>query len=120
MADERIIQGVSHPITVRNSRDETGAVAGGDVTGTGISITWQDRPLAEGEEPEGALVDDVINAAIGRLEYYQDSRLACEENERSLEHLRAALGWQEARTARRRDQGVEGTTQPHEQENPEP
>ena len=90
------------------------------MTAQGLSITWQDRPLTPGEEPGGAFVEDVIMAAIARLEQYQDSQLACEENERSLEYLRLALEWQHVRTGRRRRQDVEGTTLPHVQEIPRP
>ena len=116
MTDKRQIQGPGGHITAQNRMDETGAVAGGDVMGNGIAITWQDGPVPEDGEPNGAFVEDVILAAAARLEYYQGSRQACDENERSLEHLRAALEWQDRRTGRRREQNVEGTTRPHEQE----
>lgn len=94
--------------------DAEGRPAGGWSRGTGISIEWQNGPLrANGEvlEPNGAFVEDVIRAAIGRIGYYQSSEFHCIENAVALGHLRAALEVLEERTRGRQDRGVEGTHQ---------
>ena len=99
-------------IQCRNYCDEQQNPAGGYVEGAGISIRWQNGPLGRGadrEEPNGAFVEGVIQAAIQRLEYYQESKFACVENEKALAALEVALATLELRTARREAAGVEGT-----------
>lgn len=99
-------------IETHNS-DQDGNPAGGETTGTGIIIQWQDGPLVVSDghraEPNGAFVEDVIQAAIGRLEYYQKSKFHTLHNAVTLGHLRAALEAQHERTRERTDRGVEGT-----------
>lgn len=92
--------------------DENGNPAGGKTTGTGIDITWQDGPLGRGterREPNGAFVEGVIKAAIGRLLFYQGSKFACWENEMAIACLEEALEHLTDRTARREREGSEGT-----------
>jgi hypothetical protein len=94
--------------------DQGGNPAGGVSYGTGFAISWQNGPLGRGEErqePNGAFVEDVILAAYDRLEYYQQSRFACEHNEIALQYLDLALGALEARTRDREKREVEGTHQ---------
>ena len=66
-------------------------------------------PLCTRREPNGAFVEDVINAAMGRLDFYQEGKFACAANEEALKHLLAARHALEERTAERLDRGVEGT-----------
>ena len=54
-------------------------------------------------------METVILAAIDRLNYYQDTRSACDENAQALNALQAALNWLKARTADREAREVEGT-----------
>lgn len=92
--------------------DQDGNPAGGETTGTGIIIHWQDGPLmVDGRraDPNGAFVEDVIKAAIGRIEFYQDSRFHTLHNAVALGNLRAALEALDERTRDRTDRGVEGT-----------
>jgi hypothetical protein len=92
--------------------DEQGRPAGGLTTGTGIEIHWQDGPLAvDGarKEPNGAFVEGVIQAALGRLEHYQTSQFKCRENALAITKLQEALHWCQHRTADREARGVEGT-----------
>jgi|SRR6185437_8945186 len=98
--------------------DDAGNPAGGTTEGVGISIRWQDGPLAVPEtpdapahrrEPNGAFVEGVIAAAIGRLEFYNSSKFRCRENSLAITHLEEALHWLQARTANREARGVEGT-----------
>lgn len=92
--------------------DEHRHPAGGKTLGKGIEIHWQDGPLGRGpdrKEPNGAFVEGVIKAALGRLEFYQESEFRCEENDDAIGYLEAALGALERRTIDRTDREVEGT-----------
>ena len=92
--------------------DKDGNPAGGVSSGRGFAISWQNGPLGRGndrKEPNGAFVEDVIAAALGRIEFYQKSKFACEENAEAIRHLKAALFTLDARTKDRENRGVEGT-----------
>lgn len=98
-----------------NEVDEDGNPAGGKVHGVGFFIKWQDGPLgrtgtAERVEPNGAFVEDVIGAALQRIEHYQTAAAGkCAENENAILHLESALAGLDDRTKRRTQEGVEGT-----------
>lgn len=97
-----------------NKLDANNKPAGGYVCGTGFTISWQDGPLGrvgtdERIEPNGAFVEDVIAAAIQRIEHYDKAGFGCVENGMALSNLKEALAWLASRTKRRTDQGVEGT-----------
>lgn len=99
-------------ITCENLTDADGNPAGGSVSGTGISIQWQNGPLGRGadrKEPNGAFVEGVIAAALQRLAFYQESKFACVENVAAMSHLETALQHLERRTAEREARAVEGT-----------
>jgi hypothetical protein len=92
--------------------DTNGNPAGGSTFGHGFAISWQNGPLGRGnerKEPNGAFVEDIIKAAIDRLEYYQNSKFACGYNGEALELLKKALSTLNARTAERERREVEGT-----------
>ena len=92
--------------------DVNNAPAGGVTYGRGFTISWQNGPLgrdAERREPNGAFVEEVIRAAVDRLDYYQRSRFASFYNDQALQHLHAALESLNARTADREQREVEGT-----------
>ena len=98
--------------TFNNFSDEAGRPAGGHSFGVGFCIAWQRGPLGRGEEripPNGAFVEDIIDAVIRRIEFYQASEFACEENERALFHLQGAADALAERTQAREARGVEGT-----------
>jgi len=100
------------PIYERHERDAHGNPAGGVTVGRGFTIAWQCGPLAvDGvrREPNGAFVEDVIAAAIGRIEEYQRSKFACQENDNALANLRRAAWELDQRTKSREARGVEGT-----------
>ena len=99
-------------ITEDHQLDAEGRPAGGTTTGRGFLICWQDGPLAvDGvrQEPKGAFVEDVIAAAVGRLEHYQAGRFRCRENALAITKLQEALDWLDVRTRAREARGVEGT-----------
>lgn len=100
------------PIYERHERDAHDNPAGGVTVGRGFTIAWQHGPLAvDGvrREPNGAFVEDVIAAAIGRLREYQATRFNCHWNAMALASLEGALGYLDARTQDRTERGVEGT-----------
>jgi hypothetical protein len=95
-----------------NQVDQDGNPSGGSVGGTGFRITWQEEPLGrEGvrEVPNGAFVETILAVIIDRLEFYEQSPFACEENKTALVHLRLAAQALEDRTRNREARGVEGT-----------
>jgi hypothetical protein len=95
-----------------NLNDKDGNPAGGSVSGVGLKITWQNGPLGRGDKrlpPNGAFVETVIAAAKQRIEYYQESKFNCEENEQAIKHLAIALNCLNLRTQKREARGVEGT-----------
>lgn len=99
-------------ISERHQADQDGNPRGGRTTGVGITIDWQNGPLGRGPDralPNGAFVEGVIKAALGRLRRYQDSKFKCRENALALTKLEEALHWLHARTADREARGVEGT-----------
>lgn len=118
--------------------DANGNPEGGTTFGNGFAIGWQHGPLGRHtpgcvtqeminhdggpgashiycspdcmrREPNGAFVEDVIAAAEDRLEYYQKSRFACQENHEALMHLKSALDALNRRTRSRELRAVEGT-----------
>ena len=72
-----------YPFQLEDSKDEArsleehwtdsdGNPTGGVSSGRGFTISWQNGPLGRGEdrvEPNGAFVEDVIAAVIGRRRY---------------------------------------------------
>ena len=103
-----------------HENDSNGNPAGGVTTGTGIEIHWQNGPLGEGrptikagerKEPNGAFVEGVMQAALGRLKYYQSTKFSCRENALAITKLEEALHWCQHRTRDREDRQVEGTHQ---------
>lgn len=92
--------------------DEQGRPAGGVSSGRGFAISWQNGPLGRGDErqgPNGAFVEDVIDACRQRLEFFQKSEFGCPENASAIEALDQAAIVLEQRTQRRVAAGVEGT-----------
>ena len=102
------------PIKENHYNDSDGNPGGGTTFGYGFAIGWQNGPVKRIDcdfppAPNGAFVEDIIQAAIGRIKYYQESEFACVENERALSHLMCALARLNERTADRERRGVEGT-----------
>jgi len=104
-----------NPIHAVNVLDDDGNPSGGTASGLGLSIAWQDGPLGrEPATPNGAFVDDLIEAARQRLEFYQKAaggKFACRENALAITKLEEALHWLYARRMEREKRGVQGTHQ---------
>ena len=80
--------------------------------GAGFAIAWQNGPLGRDDgrvDANGAFVEGIIQAAIGRLTFYQESMFECAENADALAALNEALEALQGRTAAREARGVEGT-----------
>lgn len=101
--------------TATNKQDSEGNPTGGEVIGTGLSISWQNGPLGRDENrivPNGAFVETVLDAARQRLEFYQtarDGKFRCRENAIAITKIEEALLWLNKRTADREKRQVEGT-----------
>jgi len=95
-----------------NSTDDDGNPTGGHVYGPGMTIDWQNGPLGRPPKPAtGAFVEDVIEAARQRLEFYQTAsggRYACRQNALAITKLEEALHWLTARRMERESRGVQG------------
>ena len=92
--------------------EANGNPAGGQTFGPGLCIAWQNGPLAvdgQRKEPNGCFVETVIEAAIQRLEFYQQSKFRSDYNEQAIRHLCHARSALEERTWNRETRGVEGT-----------
>ena len=98
--------------SIFNEITDGGNPTGGQTVLTNSLINWQDGLLVDGLK-NGAFVEDVIIAAIQRLEYFQDSKFECQENADAIASLQGALTALESRTKTRVDQGVENTYTPH-------
>lgn len=94
-------------------RSEGGNPAGGHVHGIGIEIHFQNGPMgivgANRIGQNGAFVEDLINSAISRLEFYQKSKFKSEHNEEAIKGLQVALKALNERSKDREERGVEGT-----------
>lgn len=94
--------------------DASGNPEGGVSTGRGFCIAWQRGPLGkigtpERREPNGCFVEDIIQAVIERIEFYQASQFACQENADALAALYVAAKRLDERTKAREARAVEGT-----------
>jgi hypothetical protein len=102
-------------VNERHYTNDDGVPAGGHTEAKGLSIRWQNGPLREQDGTEhprnGAFVEEVIMAALGRLRYYQKSKFACEENAQAILSLESAMYCLETRTRNRKARHVEGTSQ---------
>ena len=98
-------------ITSQNQTDEHGNPSGGTVKGVGLQVLSQNG--AVGPAPgtrNGAFVEDLIDATVQRLEFYQEhEQWRCRENALAITKLEEANHWLIARRQDRLDRGVYGT-----------
>lgn len=78
-----------------------------------LRVQWQDGPRGKQKDgtlgpSNGAFVEDVIWAAIQRLEFFQNSKYSHQANADAIHHLDAALGALGSRRTERAERGVEG------------
>ena len=78
-----------------------------------IRVVWQ-KGFPSQVGVNGCRVQEVLQAAMDRLEEYQNGPLACAENQDAIRHIRAAITCLDERIRRRKEQGVFNTFTPHE------
>ena len=88
--------------------DDHGRPAGGKSESKWLRVDWQDGPIGKYGR-NGAVIEDLVNLAIARLEFYQDSDFASTENREAINALARARMFLDSRTADRVRRGVEGT-----------
>lgn len=89
--------------------DEQGRPSGGCSAGIGYTISWQRGPCREPEDRNGAFLIEVLESCAMRLDHYQGSEFACDENASAAGYLDAAVAALKSRRDRRRDAGTLGT-----------
>ena len=87
---------------------------GGGKGKTAMSIDWQDGIIPPDGSQNGVFIEDVLEAARQRLQFFQQSKFRCRENAIALTHIETALAWLDFRTRGRLSQGVENTYEKHE------
>lgn len=105
--------GQSNIVKCRNYKDEDGNPAGGYAHGPGMSIVFQDGPRGKNDDgtllpANGAFVEDVLVAALQRLEFFQNSRFAHPANAEAIKHILAAIEHLDRRANERSARGVLG------------
>ena len=98
-------------INCSNRVDDKNNPTGGHVSGEGIDIRWQDGPRGtspKNKAANGAFVEGVIQAAIQRLQFFQETKFECVENSNAIQGLTIALKALNSRTALRQERMVEG------------
>ena len=76
------------------------------------TLQFQHGPIQE-NGINGVQNEDVIKGLILRLQALNQPPHNCRENSLAITKLEEALHWLEHRTKLRREQGVEGTNEPH-------
>lgn len=97
---------VNDLVEVGEGDDKKMLPAGGSVRLPGLGIDWLDKPNGK-----GATLEAVIEAAIQRLDFFQ-AHFPSDENIDARVRLSQALEFLNARTARRKRLGIEGTYKP--------
>lgn len=136
MSDGRIHPGyrvgynVNPDLVAGNVTDEDGNPTGGsvrldiDVPGNdgqefpALFVRWQNGPRGRNDSsdstnteldaPNGAFVEDVIWAALQRLEFFNEGKYRSRQNSIAITHLEQALQALNDRTMERSYRGVEG------------
>lgn len=96
----------------RHWLDTSDCPNGGVAFGSGFTISWQRGPLgrdAERQVQNGAFLEDVLDACLGRLTFLQGSKFRCDENSTAAIAIATALKALSDRTARREAAKTEGT-----------
>lgn len=80
---------------------------------TVIALAFQHGPIRE-VGYNGCQIEDVIDVLVNRLEEFQAGLFPCPENDSAIRRLLMAKASLGMRTLNRQEQGVEGTSAPHE------
>ena len=124
----RVAYNINPNLVAQNMVDENDNPTGGHVTlyvtrdgdedYPAISISWQDGPRGTGEtnadgspkldDPNGAFVEDVLWAALQRLEFFNESKYRDRANSLAITHIEQALQALKDRQLERSFRNVEG------------
>ncbi len=109
----RVAYNINPSLTAHNSKDENDNPTGGVVVGVGLNVKWQDGPRGqEGTDellpPNGAFVEDVLWAALQRLEFFNESKYRDRANSMAITHIEQALQALKDRQLERSHRKVEG------------
>ncbi|PEP08206.1 hypothetical protein CN577_11600 [Bacillus toyonensis] len=77
-----------------------------------IDIKFQEGPI-QTNGVNGAQIEHVINVLVERLQGFQDGGYPCRENALAITKLEEARLWLSERTRKRKQQGVEGKYEKH-------
>lgn len=96
-----------------NITDGKGNPTGGKVSSVGMEINWQDGPRGqEGTDelsaPNGAFIEDVLWAALQRLEFFNEGKYRDRANSIAITKIEEALQALKNRQLERSYRGVEG------------
>lgn len=78
-------------------------------------VNFQEGPIKE-VGVNGVCNEDLLLMVHARLDSFQHSEYACDENEEAISHIEAAVKALRSRTNRRKAAGIEGTSIPDERE----
>lgn len=122
--DYRVHYNINPALEATNALDENGNPTGGFVdlhVGEDqhvLKIMWQDGPRGTGEtnadgspklaDPNGAFVEDVLWAALQRLEFFNESKYRDRANSLAITHIEQALQALKDRQLERSFRNVEG------------
>lgn len=81
-----------------------------EITGYAGYVHFQEGPIKE-YGVNGIANEDALVMVLVRLEGFQKTQFACEENAQAIEHIEAALKVLRERTNKRATRNVEGTSQ---------
>ncbi len=84
----------------------------GEEIAPSILIDYQDGIVGDNGQT-GAFVEDVLEAARQRLQFFQASKFRCRENAIALTKIEEALQWLDWRSRQRTLQGVENSYEEH-------
>ncbi|MES2367806.1 MAG: hypothetical protein V4563_18155 [Pseudomonadota bacterium] len=119
----RVHYNINSAIEAVNSFDSDGNPSGGnvylkvdkngDTDFPALVVNWQDGPRGQGEgqplaEPNGAFVEDVLWAALQRLEFFNESKYRDRGNSLAITHIEQALQALKDRQLERSHRNVEG------------
>lgn len=82
------------------------------VTRDNLHVKFQAGPVKD-YGVNGVQVEDLIEVALERIRFLNGLQ-ACRENACAITKLEEGLHWLQARTAKRKKLGIEGTHKPHE------
>lgn len=103
---------VQENIQAINENDVDNNPTGGSVIGTGLEINWQDGPRAREDgslkPANGAFIEDVLWAALQRLEFFNDGKYRSRANSLAITGVEQALQALKDRQLERSYRGVEG------------